>query len=90
MKVCIFNGNMSRGGGTERITQLLADALVEEKLVTYAEDGMYLTIAGVTTDFAKDQSWWNIKKDGTALTQGMNTQPIADGEHYEATYTIGF
>lgn len=68
----------------------LADALVEKKLITYAEDGMYLTIAGVTTDFTKDQSWWNIKKDGTALTQGMNTQPIADGEHYEAVYTIGF
>ena len=30
MKVCIFNGNMSRGGGTERITQILANALVQE------------------------------------------------------------
>ena len=27
MKVCIFNGDMSRGGGTERITQVLANAL---------------------------------------------------------------
>lgn len=26
-KVCIFNGDMSRGGGTERITQLLANVL---------------------------------------------------------------
>ena len=30
MKVCIFNGDMSRGGGTERITQVLANALVED------------------------------------------------------------
>ncbi|MCQ2516603.1 MAG: glycosyltransferase family 4 protein [Saccharofermentans sp.] len=27
MNVCIFNGDMSRGGGTERITQILANAL---------------------------------------------------------------
>ncbi len=30
MKICIFNGNMSRGGGTERITQILANALAQE------------------------------------------------------------
>ena len=30
MNVCIFNGDMSRGGGTERITQILADALSED------------------------------------------------------------
>lgn len=29
--ICIFNGDMSRGGGTERITQVLANALVKEK-----------------------------------------------------------
>lgn len=70
--------------------EYLADALVEEGLITYAEDGMYTTIDGVTVDWNKDQSWWNISKDGVALTVGMNTQPIADGEHYEATYTIGY
>ncbi len=70
--------------------EYLADALVEEGLVTYAEDGMYTTIAGVTADWNKDQGWWNIRKDGTALIVGMNEQPIADGEHYEAIYTIGY
>lgn len=30
MKVTIFNGDMSRGGGTERITQILANALSED------------------------------------------------------------
>ena len=28
--ICIFNGDMSRGGGTERITQLLAESLCGE------------------------------------------------------------
>ena len=30
MKVCIFNGDMSRGGGTERITAILANTLVDK------------------------------------------------------------
>ena len=29
-KICIFNGDMSRGGGTERISQVLANGLVEK------------------------------------------------------------
>lgn len=31
MNICIFNGDMSRGGGTERITQILANGLIEKK-----------------------------------------------------------
>lgn len=30
MNICIFNGDMSRGGGTERITQILANGLNEQ------------------------------------------------------------
>lgn len=30
MNICIFNGDMSRGGGTERITQILANGLGEK------------------------------------------------------------
>lgn len=30
MNICIFNGDMSRGGGTERITQILANGLCEQ------------------------------------------------------------
>ncbi len=70
--------------------EYLADALVEEGLVEYAEDGMYTTIAGITADWSKDEGWWNISKEGVPLTVGMNEQVIADGEHYEATYTIGY
>ena len=69
--------------------EYLADALVEAGLVEYAEDGMYVTINGLTADWNADQAWWNICKDGEALMVGMNDQPIADGEHYEAIYTAG-
>lgn len=30
MNICIFNGDMSRGGGTERITQILANGLADK------------------------------------------------------------
>ncbi|MBQ8600654.1 MAG: hypothetical protein IJ407_04660 [Clostridia bacterium] len=70
--------------------EYLADALVEEGLIEYAEDGFYTTIDGVTADWNVDQGWWCISQDGVSLSVGMNQQPIADGEHYEATYTIGY
>lgn len=70
-------------------SQYLADALVEAGLVEYAKDGMYVTINGITADWNADGAWWNILKDGEALMVGMNEQPIADGEHYEAVYTVG-
>ena len=69
--------------------EYLADALVEAGLVEYVESGMYVTINGLTADWNADGAWWNICKNGEALMVGMNDQPIADGEHYEAIYTIG-
>lgn len=70
--------------------EYLADALVEKGLVEYAKDGMYTTIDGITADWSVDESWWCITKDGEMTSVGMNEQVIADGEHYEATYTIGY
>lgn len=67
----------------------LAEALVEEKLITYASDGYYTTIGGITCDWATDQSWWCVTKGGEMTTLGLNDLPIKDGDHYEATYTIG-
>ena len=69
--------------------EFLAEALVEEELITYAKDGYYTTINGITCDYSKDQSWWCITKDGQMTNYGLNDLPIADGDHYEATYTIG-
>lgn len=68
----------------------LAEALVEKGLIEYAADGFYTTINGITADWNTDQGWWAITKDGEMTAVGMNQQPIADGEHYEATYTIGY
>ena len=69
--------------------EFLAEALVEEKLITYREDGYYTTIGGITCDYNKDQSWWCVTQDGVMTNYGLNDLPIKDGDHYEATYTIG-
>lgn len=68
--------------------EFLADALVEQELIEYDESGYYTTIDGVTADFNADKSWWCLTKNGTMTTDGLNTQPIADGDVFEITYTI--
>lgn len=93
-KVIVFEV-VQKDGSSEEFdiatdAEYLADALVEEGLIEYAADGLYTTIDGITADWSVDESWWCISKDGVSLNVGMNQQPIADGEHYEATYTIGY
>ena len=92
-KAITFEVVLQDGSSTSyRLTtekEYLAEALAEAELVEYTADGLYNTIGGVTADWSKDQSWWNIQKDGVALNVGMNDQPIADGEHYEAVYSNG-
>lgn len=68
----------------------LADALVEAKLVEYPADGMYTVIDGIEASWEANRAFWCITKDGEMTSVGMNEQVIADGEHYEATYTIGY
>lgn len=68
--------------------EFLVDALVEQELIEYDESGYYTTIDGVTADFSADKSWWCLTKDGTMTTDGLNTQPIADGDVFEIIYTI--
>lgn len=71
--------------------EFLADALLEEGIVTKAEydSGFYTEIDGVKADYNVDQSWWCVTKDGEMTTVGMNEVAIADGDKYELTYTVG-
>ena len=36
------------------------------------------------------QQWWCFTKGGEMLMTGVDTTPIADGEHYEITFTVGW
>ncbi len=70
----------------------LGPALVEEGIVEDNQGayGLYiLTADGETADESK-QEWWQITKSGQKLTTGADSTPIADGEHYELTLTVGY
>lgn len=69
--------------------EYLADALVEKGvLAAKDESGMYTVIDGIEARWDPDKAWWCITKSGEMCSVGMNEQVIADGDHFEATYTL--
>ena len=70
----------------------LADALLEAGMVDGYQDptfGFTITaVNGEVADFNVDSSYWALSKGGEYLMTGASSTPIADGEHYELTYTV--
>lgn len=69
----------------------LADALTGSGIAAGddGEYGLYITtVDGEIADYSVDGSYWSISKDGEVLFTGASSTPIADGEHYELTYTV--
>ena len=49
--------------------------------------GLYVKVVdGVTADYDVDGSWWSLTKNGV-MCSGVDSTPIADGDHFEFTYT---
>lgn len=49
--------------------------------------GLYVKVVdGITADYDVDGSWWSLTKDGV-MCSGVDSTPIADGDHFEFTYT---
>lgn len=72
--------------------EFLRGALEDEGLIegTESEYGMYVTtVNGVTADKSQQQ-WWCFTKDGETLTTGVDSTPVADGDHFEITLTTGW
>ena len=66
---------------------LLEHGIVEANQSTY---GLYiLTADGETADEA-NQEWWCVTRGGEKLATGASDTPIADGEEYELTLTVGY
>lgn len=64
---------------------LVANGLVEGETGDY---GLYIKVVdGLRADYDLDGAYWAISKDGEYLMTGADSTPIADGEHYELTYT---
>lgn len=72
--------------------EFLGRALVENNVVEDNQGpyGLYILTADGETADESAQEWWQITRDGEALTTGADATPIADGEHYELTLTTGW
>lgn len=86
------------GDGSTRDFELKTDeeylgkALVEGKVVEDNQSayGLYILTADGETANEGDQEWWQITKNGEMLNTGADGTPIADGDHYELTLTVGY
>ena len=61
--------------------------------IAEGEDGPFgfyiLTADGETADEGKQQ-WWYVTQDGVMLNTAPDSTPIADGDHFELTFTTGY
>lgn len=72
--------------------EFLRGALEQEKMVAgdESEYGLFVkTVDGYTVDDA-NQEWWRFTKDGEMVETGVDTTPIANGDHFEITLTVGY
>lgn len=72
--------------------EFLRGAMEQEAMVAGDESdyGLFVkTVDGYTADDAK-QEWWCFTKNGEMLETGVDTTPIADGDHFEVTLTVGY
>ena len=72
--------------------EYLGEVLTDEELVSgeMGAYGMFITtVDGETADDA-NQEWWCITKSNERLNTSADQTPVADGEKYELTLTIGY
>lgn len=72
--------------------EYLRGALEQENLIegTESEWGLYvLTVDGETAN-EDDQEWWGYTQSGEMVNYGVDTCPIADGDHFEFTLNVGW
>lgn len=75
---------------TEKET--LGEALTDEGLIAGEDSpyGLYVkTVDGETVDDA-NQEWWCFTKGGESVNTGVDSTPVADGDAFEITFTVGY
>ena len=78
--------------GIQADSENLRGALEQENLISGDEGpyGLFVTqIDGETADDSQQQ-WWCFTKGGEMLMTGVDDTPIADGEQYEISLTVGW
>lgn len=71
----------------------LRGALDEEEGLVSGDEGQFglfiLTVDGETIN-TDNEEWWCVTKSGEQLMTGVEDTMIADGDHYEITFTVGY
>lgn len=67
--------------------EYLGEVLLAEKLVEGEESayGLFITAADGETAREDLHQWWCVTKGGGQVDTGVDTTPIADGDHFELT-----
>lgn len=75
------------------VSETLGNALLAYDLIDgyYTEYGLYVTtVNGVYADTEK-QEWWCLTKNGGEIVEtGVDSTPIANGDVFEFTFTVGW
>lgn len=66
---------------------LVEGGVVEDNQGPY---GLYILTADGETANESAQEWWKITKSGEMVNTGADATPIADGDCYELTLTVGY
>lgn len=88
----VINGDSKEEFTIKTDETYLRGALEQENLVSGSEGeyGLFVdTVNGIVIDSAKEE-WWCFTKDGEMLSTGIEAVPIADGDTFEATLTVGY
>ncbi len=88
----VFADQTTRDHTITTDAEYLRGALEQEKMIEGDESqyGLFVkTVDGVTVDDS-NQEWWRFTKDGQMLDTGVDSTPIADGDHFEITLTVGY
>ena len=70
----------------------LRGALEEESLIEGEDSsyGLYVTVVDGESADASQQQWWCFTKDGEDVMTGVDSTPVADGDHFEITLKTGY
>ena len=66
----------------------LGEALYEHSLIN--DPSFFDTANGIKADWNANQAWWKVCKGGEMTMAGVNDLILAEGDHYEFIYTIGY
>ena len=88
----IFDESTSKTYTVQTDAEYLREALKPLDLVegTESEYGLYVTTVDGKVADEGNQEWWCLTLGGEAITSGIDTTPIKDGDHFEITLKTGW